>query len=708
MTRTIFAELVDLTQLHGLCESFTRLTGAVTAILDLDGNILIATGWQDICVEFHRKHPETACRCRESDTHLAQQLASGHNYNVYKCKNGLVDVAIPIVIGDQHVANFFTGQFFFEPPSRERFEQQALRFGYDRDKYMEALDRVPILSEFYVRTLMDFFNRLTRLIGEMGQARKETEQALGELSKSTNMLNTVLDTVPQSIFWKDRDGVYLGCNRVFANHAGFENPEEIIGKTDYDLPWPSHEAEAYRRDDIEVLETGQQKLHIVEPLQKKDGTRIWIDTSKAPLLDEDRCPLGVLGIYNDITDQKVAEEKLRQMEKMNAIGQLAGGIAHDFNNQLAGIMGYADLLHDSLTDPELLRYTQHIVAASHRASDLTSKLLAFARKGQYQSVVLDINEMIREVCDFLSHSIHKKVAIRLHLLASPSTTRGDPTLLENALLNIAINAADATDEQGTLTFTTNVTNLDESRCHQLSAELRPGTYLSIAIADTGAGIPKENLPHIFEPFFSTKKQNKGTGLGLAAVYGTIKQHHGAIDVESTPGSGTTFTLYLPIEHQKATQPSLPEQMTAVSRPATILIVDDEEAIRNLVVDMLSMHGYSVVTAPDGQVALDYYRANWRTIDAVVLDMVMPVMDGPETYRAMKEINPSVRVLLASGYSLNNETRNLLADGVNGFIQKPYRRLQILDRLAAVLAENSTSSKSHDSAKTSLSEQDNDQ
>ena len=314
--KTNILDIIDFEKVDSLLEGFNKSTGFVTAILDLEGNIISKSGWRQLCTEFHRVHPETSKRCTISDTLLANKMAEGEKYHFYQCLNGLVDVAVPIMIRGEHIANLFSGQFFFEPPNLTFFKKQAKEFGFDETSYLESLSKVPIMPKEKVKVAMDFLLNMTQLISDM--AFQKTEHMLAEeaIYKSNSMLNYILDTVPQSIFWKDKEGVYLGCNKTFANQAGLTNPSDIIGKTDFDLPWPKKEAEAYRADDKEVVDSAKPKLHIVEPLQKHDGTRLWIDTTKLPMFDKEGNSTGILGVYEDITDRRKALTEIQEQRML--------------------------------------------------------------------------------------------------------------------------------------------------------------------------------------------------------------------------------------------------------------------------------------------------------------------------------------------------------------------------------------------------------
>jgi diguanylate cyclase (GGDEF)-like protein/PAS domain S-box-containing protein len=302
-TAVSFSEIVDLAELRGICEEFTALTGAVMAILDLDGNILIATGWQDICTQFHRVHPETSARCNESDTVLAGKLKKGEAYNVYQCKNGLVDVAVPITIEGVHVANFFTGQFFFSAPDKEYFLRQAEEMGFETSEYLDALSRVPVFSREYVQSLMSFFGRLVSLIGKMGSAEKAKEEERAHL-------RGLLDALPDLVWLKNPEGVYLTCNPRVEQYLGL--PEsQIVGKTDYDF-FAKDMADSFRRNDQKAIEAGHPMANEELLTFASDGSQILVETTKVPVRNAGGALIGVLGIARDITERRRNEEKIAQ------------------------------------------------------------------------------------------------------------------------------------------------------------------------------------------------------------------------------------------------------------------------------------------------------------------------------------------------------------------------------------------------------------
>jgi len=424
-------------------------------------------------------------------------------------------------------------------------------------------------------------------------------------------------------------------------------------------------------------------------IKTKQGAWKWIlSRGRIVKYDEQGKPDRIVGTYTDISQQKEIEERLLHSEKMEAIGQLAGGIAHDFNNQLSSIVGYIELLHEGVHDrPELEKYTDNIMRATKRASDLTTQLLAFARKGKYQSVPVDVHSTIREVISLLQHSIDKMIVLKTHFHASPPYILGDPTQLQNALLNLALNARDAMPKGGELSFATSIVILDKQFCKQSSFELRPGDYLKIEVTDSGWGMDQKTQKHIFEPFFTTKPDGKGTGMGMAAVYGTVKNHKGAIEVHSKTGKGTTIQLYFPHITSKPDRKQQADERIKLAKGSThVLLIDDEEMIRDVGSVMLNSLGYKASLCSNGAEAIEFFKNAWQDIDLVILDMVMPRMSGMETFLELKKINPHVKAILSSGYGADSEVQKILNAGVIGFIQKPFRRKDLSEKIAEVLAK----------------------
>ena len=521
----------------------------------------------------------------------------------------------------------------------------------------------------------------------------EKKRAEAELKESEEKYRMIFDSANDIIAQVDKTGKILNVNDKVEGILGYK-PEELIGKNFTRLAAlkPANIPELLKISK-DLIITGKKDLALLElTTSHKDGRNVSLEIN-TKVIKKNGNFVSLLSIIRDITERKQAEKEknelesqLRQVEKMESIGQLAGGIAHDFNNQLGSIVGFADLIRENIMDDDkLYRYADNILITAKRSADITKQLLAFARKGKYKSVKVDVHKTIYEVISLLKHSIQKKIVIRQHLNANPSTTPGDPSQLQNAILNIAINARDAMPKGGDIVFATDTVYLDNEHVKTHQYVSPPGNYLQLCISDTGSGMDKDTQKHIFEPFFTTKEVGKGTGMGLAAVYGTINNHKGAIDVYSEPGRGTTFKIYLPLTTEGiGDETGFVKEADVIKGSAHILLADDEEMLGKMAKDMIETLGYKITICRNGKEAMKIYEKSWKDINLVILDMVMPEMDGKETYLEMKKVNPAIKVLLSSGYSITGAARELLSRGVDNFIQKPYRKAELSQKIAKVL------------------------
>jgi DNA-binding response OmpR family regulator len=351
---------------------------------------------------------------------------------------------------------------------------------------------------------------------------------------------------------------------------------------------------------------------------------------------------------------------------MEAVGQLAGGIAHDFNNLLAGIMGYAEVarLKDRAAGRD--EALDRILEISERAGDLVKQLLAFSRKAPSMRRPTDLNELVRRVHGILQRTLDPRIQIVERLSADGCTSDVDPSQLESAILNLAVNARDAMPEGGTISLSTRAVTLDQLATSALDSNLPPGEYVEVAVQDTGHGIPADLLPRIFEPFFTTKEAGKGTGLGLAAVYGTVTAHRGSVRVRSEPGKGSEFQIFLP---RVASLAPVDARRPPPRGTGRLMIVDDEVAVRMTAAELLKTLGYTVDAFERPREAISFFEQHHASIAAVVVDMMMPQMNGAELIRRLREISPSVRVLVASGHlGLDEEAASSVDAPI---IQKPF-------------------------------------
>ncbi len=473
---------------------------------------------------------------------------------------------------------------------------------------------------------------------------------------------------------------------------------EIFRLYEVDPPAPPRSDQALTLYPAEVLPTVRERLRdgsdhgtpwdVELPLVTAKGRHLWVRIQGAADLENGR-PVLLHGTVQDITARKLMEDELRQAHKLEAIGRLAGGIAHDFNNQLTVIQGYGTMALAKTRDEAIAKYLTQVVNAAKRSADLVRQLLTFSRKGNLATTRVDIHALIVELMEVLGRSLNKLIRLRSSFEATDAVIMGDGGLLQNALLNLALNARDAMPSGGDLTFATALVDLDE-RHRFLGNAMTPGPYLQITVSDTGKGMSPEVQKHLFEPFFSTKAPGQGTGLGLASVYGAVTLHRGGIGVDSSEGRGTTIRIHLPhsavTTAAKTTTSSSPLATPARSPNGHVLVVDDEESIALFVADSLTSLGHQVVCKQDGLVALEHYREHWHNIDLVILDMNMPKMSGPETFIAMRAVNPQVKVLIMSGYSADGGVQELLRQGALGFIAKPFLPDAIGQQVAQVLSD----------------------
>ncbi len=384
-----------------------------------------------------------------------------------------------------------------------------------------------------------------------------------------------------------------------------------------------------------------------------------------------------------------SETQLRQSEKMNAIGQLASGIAHDFNNQLAGIVGYTDLIKNSVDDEEIIRYADNVLYSSKNAADLIKQLLFFARKGHHDAVPVDINSLIMETETIIMRSIDRKIILSHNLRPENPFVKGAKSQLQNAILNLAINARDAMPDGGRLEMSSAIMDIsdnagiDKMFILEAGRKIIPGTYVKISVSDTGEGISENIKNRIFEPFFTTRGMGRGTGLGLSAVYGTVNEHNGFITLSGESGKSTVFSIFLPNVTSVNENPLSPGITDMHFKNCySILVVDDEEAVRDMlkVTPERENHRFS-----RGADALSFYRENHDSVDIVILDMIMPGMNGRELFNLMREINPEINALISSGYSLDmSDMQNLYDEGILGFLQKPYNSSLLISSINKIM------------------------
>lgn len=528
--------------------------------------------------------------------------------------------------------------------------------------------------------VLDASGGLTRIIHiatDITQ-RKRAEQKLVE---ERAFLRQVIDAVPGFISVKDAVGRFQLVNRSLATACG-ASADELIGRQTTDFNFDAEGFERTQRDNGEVMANGKEKFIDGEPFTFADQTVHWVSKYKAPLFDPDGGCRRVLTVGTDITYRRAAEEenqklqrKLIQIQKMEAIGTMAGGIAHDFNNILMGLQGHISMfLYDLAPDhPHRLKF-ENMESYVRRGAELTKQLLGFARGGKYDVKPTAMNDLLAKSADLFGRT-RKEITIYKRFAEDLWNVEVDQGQMDQVFLNLFINASQAMPGGGNLDLATE--NVEFCEADVKLVGITAGRYVRISVTDDGIGMDAKTLERVFDPFFTTKPKGIGTGLGLSSAYGIVKNHGGGIHVYSEPGKGTTVKVYLPA---KAARPAASEKRweKVLTGTETILVVDDEQINVAVMRDMLEMLHYRVIAAGSGQEAVAAYLAKQGEIDLVILDMIMPGIGGGRTFDILKENNPEVAVILASGYSAEGEAAAILKRGCRGFIQKPFQ-LQELSR-----------------------------
>ncbi|RJP14857.1 MAG: PAS domain S-box protein [Candidatus Abyssobacteria bacterium SURF_5] len=517
------------------------------------------------------------------------------------------------------------------------------------------------------------FRGVTRDITE----RKEAEE---QLRKSEEKYRTLFEESKDVICIASPDGELLDINAAGIHLFKASSKEELLKQNIFAFLFPLQEDR--RRLEKAFTDRGFVKDFEVNT-SDRNGRQLNLLITANSVRDDEGKIIAYRGIIRDVTEKKQLEQQLFQAQKMESIGTLAGGIAHDFNNLLGGILGYASFIKSKIDhNDKLYGYVDTIERSAMRAAELTSQLLGFARGGKYDTKTVNLNDIIIETMKIIGRTFDKSIEIETHLADELATVEADAAQIQQVLMNLCVNALDAMPGGGKLVIETEVADLSEDYI-RLHFGAKKGDYVTLSVTDTGIGMDRETMKRIFEPFFTTKEKGKGTGLGLAMVYGVIKNHGGFIRVYSEPGAGSTFKVFLPAvgkaESKEPREDHLPRGGNEI-----ILIVDDEAAIRSLAKDALEGKGYKVLLAEDGKEAIEVYRESFADIALVILDMVMPKMGGRETFLKMQEINPGIKALLSTGYSQNGKAKEILDCGVFGFIQKPYQVNKLLSKVRNVL------------------------
>jgi len=521
--------------------------------------------------------------------------------------------------------------------------------------------------------------------------RRSIETINEEKRESEARFSETADMLPVMVCETARDLSLSFVNRAGYALTGFVHGELGRNRTVLDLIHSEDRSRA--KKDLDRTLSGAQ-LNLQEyRLVRKDGALRWV-LLQCDHVYKESTVTALRMCMIDVTEKKMLEEQYRQAQKMESIGFLAGGMAHDFNNILSVILGYAFLIQKDSKNrnttgapTKLDDQIAAILKAGDRAADLVKKLLAFSRQGNFEVKPLDMHDLINDVEALLSHSIDKRISIVKNLRAQSPVVSGDQVLLQSALLNLAINARDAMPGGGTLSFSTGLASIEGGHTAKSGFSVEPGRYLTVTVEDTGIGMDDNTKAHLFEPFFTTKAPGKGTGLGLASVFGTVRRHNGFIEANSARGSGTVMTIYLPMSSGDIRPAESASFDTKPSNQVRVLLIDDEEMICSFVKEYLDDEGYVSTAFTDAAKAVEWYRDHYREVDIAIIDMNMPGMDGKQCFTAMKKINPRARGVFATGFALGDTATLIRMPGINGFIQKPFSFENLTKTISRILEDD---------------------
>jgi two-component system, cell cycle sensor histidine kinase and response regulator CckA len=573
----------------------------------------------------------------------------------------------------------------FDVSHPEEVERSTEKYGalvrgeidsYRLEKRYVRKDGAVVWADTSVSAIRDNYGQPLATVGVIVDIthRRRSEQIRRRLA-------TAVEQASETIEITDTDGTIVYVNPAFERITGYSR-KEAIGANPRILKSGQHDDRFYKNI-WETISVGRVwSGHLIN--KKKDGTLFEEEVTISPIRDRAGKIINYVAVKRDVTKEISLQAQLLHAQKMEAVGTLAGGIAHDFNNLLQVTLGYSELLaEDKQPGDQEYADLQKILHAARSGAELVQRILTFSSKVESKPVPLNLNRQITQVARLLRRTIPKMIEIEMDLSDDLAEINADPAQIEQVLMNLALNSRDAISDTGKLYLLTKNVTLDEEYC-SLHVGASPGRYALLQVSDTGHGMDKATIEHIFEPFYTTKELGRGTGLGLATVYGIVNQHGGHITCESEVGKGTTFSVYLPA----ITLRLEPEVEGSGEFPAfgteTVLLVDDEEFVRDLGKRILSKAGYKVLTAADGLDACILFKEKREEISLVILDLIMPGKGGRECLKELLEIDPQARVLIASGYSPDTSARGSIESGAKGFVDKPFRMKELLRQVRKVL------------------------
>ena len=616
---------------------------------------------------------------------LNSQTQELFGYNRDELIGQNIEILVPETYRSQHHQR---RESFAQTPKTRRMGAGLDLYGRRRNgsEFPVEISLSPVSTEkewFVLSAIRDISDR-KRIAEELRRANEELHRRTAEqLGEYRSRLASIVDSSEDAILSKDLTGIVMSWNRGAERMYGYP-AKEVVGKH-ISILAPSGRSDEVSKI-LQKIVDGETVDHYESVRVTKDGRPLDVSLSVSPLTNAIGEVVGASVIARDITSQKRAEAQMRQSQKMEAIGRLAGGVAHDFNNVLGIINACAEFLRDRIDSAaEASLYVDNIRNAIERGTALTRQLLTFSRTSAIQPQILDLNDRLKDIGKLLRPLLGDDIEVLIVSRSISAVIEADPGQLDQVVVNLAVNARDAMPRGGKFILETGAAQFDEAFAAQHQA-MSPGKYVQLAVSDTGHGMDETTVSRIFEPFFTTKEPGKGTGLGLATVYGIVKQSAGHIFVYSEPGHGTTFKIYLPDAEQKIGSGSNPEadSVSPQRHGSTILLVEDDEIMRHLTRQLLQEHGYTVVEADDGKGALEWLESNPAQIDLLLTDVVMRHMSGPELAERLHTSHPALKVAYMSGYTGElMANREILKPGAI-LIEKPFTRAALLNTVHAML------------------------
>jgi len=573
---------------------------------------------------------------------------------------------------------------FLQPPGQEQEEDEILE-KINRGERVDHFDTARLRKDGSLvqvsLTVSPIRDRAGTVIGVSHVTREVTQQR--SLEAANAQLAAIVESSEDAIVSKDLTGRIQTWNAGAERIYGY-SMDEAIGRNIAFL-FPTHRVNE-EQEILSKLRAGHRFEHFETTRLRKGGELIEVSLSVSPIRNLAGAIVGASHVARDITKRRELEAQMRQTQRLESIGVLAGGIAHDFNNLLTGIIGNASLVADSLPPSHPARdRLDDLTLAADRAADLTRQMLAYSGRGQFVIEAVDVSSVVVDIGKLIQASIPKTVAVRFERGADMPPIKGDHNQIQQLVMNLIINAAEAVgeDRSGTVVVRTGTQWMDEDfiRAVLPGTTLAAGRYVYIDVQDDGCGMNEETKAKIFDPFFTTKFA--GRGLGLAAALGIVNSHKGAIRVDSSPGEGTNFKVYLPAMPSRS---FVSRGMDSNTNKGTVLVVDDEEIVRKVAKLSLESYGYRVLLANNGKEALEQFREMSESIDLIVLDLTMPLMGGEEAFRHLRAVRADIPIVLSSGYNESEATRRFGDGGIAGFVQKPYRSINLREKVDTVLAE----------------------